>query len=72
MQALLYHWFEMSHAAFRPARAAAGSYRAFLNNPFNPLGATAAARSQAAACEVFERTTRRYDKPKFGLTSVGM
>jgi poly(3-hydroxybutyrate) depolymerase len=67
---LLYHWFEMSHAAFRPARAAAGSYRFLLSNPFNPLRDTPASRSAAAACEVFERTTRRYDKPRFGLSST--
>jgi poly(3-hydroxybutyrate) depolymerase len=27
-------------------------------------------RTVAAACELFERTTRRYDKPGFGLTST--
>jgi poly(3-hydroxybutyrate) depolymerase len=67
---LLYHWFEMSHAAFRPARAAADSYRLFLNNPFNPMRHTPAGRGASAVCEVFERTTRRYDKPGFGLTST--
>jgi poly(3-hydroxybutyrate) depolymerase len=65
--ALLYHWYEMSHAAVGPARAAADSYRMFLNNPFNPLRNTAMGRSASAVCEVFERTTRRYDKPTFGL-----
>ena len=64
---MLYQWFELSHAALRPARAAAGSFRMMLSNPLNPFGRTAAGRSTAAACEVFERTTRRYDKPVFGL-----
>lgn len=67
---MLYHWFEMSHAAFRPARVAAGSCRLLLSNPFNPLRDLPAHRSAAAACEVFERTTRRYDKPAFGLHST--
>jgi poly(3-hydroxybutyrate) depolymerase len=66
---MLYHWYELSHAAVRPARAAADSYRLFLNNPFNPLTHTPVGRHAAAALEVFERTTRRYDKPRFGITS---
>ncbi len=57
----------MSHAAVRPARAAADSCRFFFNNPFNPLSHTSMGRHAAAACEVFERTTRRYDKPDFGI-----
>lgn len=64
---MLYHWYELGHAAVRPARAAANSYRLFFNNPFNPLTHTAVGRHAVAACEVFERTTRRYDKPSFGL-----
>jgi poly(3-hydroxybutyrate) depolymerase len=64
---LLYHWYELGQAAFRPARAAAGSCRLFFN-PFNPLTHTAVGRRAVAACEVFERATRRYDKPDFGIT----
>jgi poly(3-hydroxybutyrate) depolymerase len=70
MPAVLYHWYELSHAAVRPARVAADSCRLFFNNPFNPLSHTSVGRHAAAACEVFERTTRRYDKPNFGLTST--
>ncbi|MGD9830917.1 MAG: polyhydroxyalkanoate depolymerase, partial [Hyphomicrobiaceae bacterium] len=62
---MLYHWYELSHAAFRPARAAADSCRLFFNNPFNPFRHTAVGRGAVAACEVFERTTRRYGKPSF-------
>jgi poly(3-hydroxybutyrate) depolymerase len=67
---LLYHWYELSHAAVGPARAAADSYRLFFTNPFNPLTHTAIGRHAAAACEVFERTTRRYLKPQFGLATA--
>jgi len=67
---MLYHWYELSHAAVRPARAAADGYRIFFNNPFNPLTHTAFGRSTVAACEVFERTTRRYSKPSFGLETT--
>jgi poly(3-hydroxybutyrate) depolymerase len=64
---MLYHWYELSHAAVRPARVAADSCRLFFRNPFNPFAHTSVGRHAAAACEVFERTTRRYDKPAFGL-----
>ena len=66
---MLYHWYELGRAAFRPARAAADSCRLFFN-PFNPLTHTAVGRSAVAACEVFERTTRRYAKPDFGIAST--
>jgi poly(3-hydroxybutyrate) depolymerase len=69
---VLYHWYEFGRAAFRPARAAAGSCRLFFN-PLNPLSHTPVGRSAIAACEVFERATRRYSKPEFGIvgTKVG-
>ncbi|MEZ5854944.1 MAG: polyhydroxyalkanoate depolymerase [Hyphomicrobiaceae bacterium] len=64
---MLYHWYELGHAAVRPARVAADSCRMMLTNPFNPLTHTPMGRHAAAALEVFERTTRRYDKPEFGI-----
>ena len=67
---LLYHWYNAGHAAVKPARAAADSYRMFFKHPFNPLTHTSVGRSAAAACEVFERTTRRYDKPGFGIETT--
>jgi poly(3-hydroxybutyrate) depolymerase len=39
----------------------------FFRNPLNPFTHTPVGRSAAAYCEVFERTTRRYDKPVFGI-----
>ena len=67
---MLYHWFELGHAAVGPARVAADSCRQFFNNPFNPFTHTPVGRSAAAACEVFERTTRRYDKPGFEIQTT--
>jgi len=67
---MLYHWYELGHAAVRPARVAADSCRLLLSNPFNPLTHTSLGRHAAAALEVFERTTRRYDKPEFGHTQT--
>ncbi|HEX2337959.1 MAG TPA: polyhydroxyalkanoate depolymerase, partial [Hyphomicrobiaceae bacterium] len=64
---MLYHWYELGRAAFRPARAAADSCRLFFN-PLNPLTHTPVGRSAVAACEVFERATRRYPKPEFAIS----
>ena len=64
---MLYHWYELGHAAVRPVRVAADSCRLMLTNPFNPLTYPSIGRQAAAGLEVFERTTRRYEKPVFGL-----
>jgi poly(3-hydroxybutyrate) depolymerase len=64
---VLYHWYEFGRASFRPARLAADACRLFLN-PLNPLSHTPVGRSTLAACEVFERATRHYVKPEFGIT----
>lgn len=64
---MLYHLYEIGHAAISPARAAANSTRFLFSNPFNPLSYTRFGRSTAAAAEVLERTTRRYKKPSFNL-----
>ena len=67
---MLYHWYELGHAAVRPARVAADSYRMMLSHPFNPMTHTSAGRHAAAALEVFERTTRRYEKPSFRVPTT--
>ena len=67
---MLYHLYELSHAAMSPARAAANSTRLFLRNPFNPLSYTNMGRNAAAAAELMERTTRRYKKPGFNIKAT--
>ena len=67
---MLYHWFELGQAAVRPARYTADAYRLFFDHPFNPFSHTAVGRGAVAVCEVFERTTRRYNKPSFGIAST--
>ncbi len=67
---MLYHMFELGQAAGRPARAAAGSARLLLDSPFNPLNSMPAARQAVAALEVFERATRRYARPSFGIETT--
>ncbi len=67
---MLYHLYELSHAAISPARAAANSTQLFLRNPFNPLSYTNLGRNAAAAAELMERTTRRYKKPGFSIKAT--
>ncbi|MCC7252785.1 polyhydroxyalkanoate depolymerase [Hyphomicrobium sp.] len=67
---MLYHWYEIGHAALKPARAVAEQMRYLVENPFNPFSHTSVGRHASAACEVFERTTRRYEKPGFGLSTT--
>jgi poly(3-hydroxybutyrate) depolymerase len=62
-----YMFFEMAHAVLGPARAASDAMRLFYRNPLNPLSHTVYGRTVSAACELFERTTRRYGKPIFDL-----
>ncbi len=51
----------------QPARAYAEAVRVLYTNPLNPFSHTPWGRSVAATAELFERTTRRYGKPAFGL-----
>jgi poly(3-hydroxybutyrate) depolymerase len=73
MSAPLYWFYEMSHAALNPSRAVADATRLLFRNPLNPMAPTTLGRSIAAACEVFERSTRRYSRPEWGIhnTLVG-
>lgn len=64
---MYYRLYEMQHAALQPMRAFADATRLFHSNPYNPLSDTAYGRTISAYCELFERSTRRYSKPEFGL-----
>ena len=66
----LYWFYEMSHAALNPSRAWADATRLFFKNPGNPLAYTTFGKSVAAACELFERSTRRYSRPDWNVNST--
>jgi len=70
---LFYQLYELNHAAMAPFRAAADIMRFAYANPLNPFSHTPLGRTMAASLEMFERTTRRYGKPEFGLkqTTIG-
>lgn len=67
---MLYYFYELNHAAAMPWRAAASAGRVLWQASANPFASTHMARSMAASLELFERLTRRYDKPEFGIDST--
>src|SRR5690606_19965082 len=64
---MFYQLYELNHAALQPARAFADAMRSLYSNPLNPFSGTLVGRSVAATAELFERTTRHYGKPEFGI-----
>ena len=67
---MLYHLYELNQAALSPARAAAEAGRLLFRNPFNPASHTPFGRGAAAALELFERSTRRYREPIWGIAAT--
>jgi len=67
---MFYQLYELNHAAMAPFRAAADVMRLAYANPLNPWSQTPFGRTVAASLEMFERTTRRYGKPEFGLNET--
>ena len=70
MNQFSYHMYEMAHLALAPARAMSDATRLAFRNPMNPVAHTAFGRNLAASAELFERLTRRYGKPAFGLDTT--
>src|SRR3984885_10683020 len=72
MNTYSYQLHEMAYLALAPARAASDIARVWFNNPINPLAHTQVGRNVAASAELFERLTRRYGKPIFGLNETAV
>jgi len=70
MERFSYQWYEMLHLAFTPMRALSDATLHTFKNPLNPISHTSFGRSMAASAELFERLTRRYGKPAFGLDTT--
>jgi poly(3-hydroxybutyrate) depolymerase len=66
----LYWLYELTHAALNPARAVADATRLAFRNPINPLYSTSFGKSMVAAAELFERSTRRYGRPDWRISST--
>ena len=72
MNSYSYQMYEMAHLALAPARAWSDAARLMFRNPMNPLTHTALGKNVAASAELFERVTRRYGKPIFGLPETAV
>ncbi len=67
---MLYHMHELTRLAMMPWRSAAQMTRMLVAAPWNPLAYTPFAQQMMAGTEVFERATRRYGKPEWGLPTT--
>lgn len=63
----MYWMYEMACASLHPARMATALTKIMVQSPVNPISHTDFGKSLAAGCELFERATRRYGKPEWGL-----
>lgn len=68
--AATYWAYEMYAASINPSRAMADATRVLFLNPLNPWSHTEVGKSIFAAMELFERTTRRYGRPEWGIDST--
>jgi len=67
---MLYHLYDAWQVALAPARFGAEATKHALQNPLSPFAYWPGARTIAASAELFERTTRKFGKPDFGIDSV--
>jgi poly(3-hydroxybutyrate) depolymerase len=65
-----YHAYEAVHMMVSPVRGVSDAMQLAFKNPANPMTYTPFGRTVAASCELFERVTRRYGKPAFGLNET--
>ncbi|MGQ0527796.1 MAG: polyhydroxyalkanoate depolymerase [Alphaproteobacteria bacterium] len=64
---MLYHLYDLQHALLTPLRVQSEIASSFFKNPWNPLSYTQFGRTMGANTELFERVTRRFGRPSFGL-----
>ncbi|WP_372054525.1 polyhydroxyalkanoate depolymerase [Tistrella mobilis] len=64
---MLYQLHELHAATVTPIRLMAKAAQRIHSSPFNPMSYSPYGRMVAAAAEVIERVTDRYEKPAFGL-----
>ena len=70
---MLYHLYDWQHAMISPSRVFAEAIQHVFSHPLLPISYTRLGRAIAAGSEIYERSTRRYKKPEFGLdlTTIG-
>ncbi|MGF1561350.1 MAG: polyhydroxyalkanoate depolymerase [Geminicoccaceae bacterium] len=67
---MLYHAYEVTHAAMAPLRGQCAWLKRVYGNPYSPLSYTQLGKKVTAACNVFESVTKRYGKPAWGIDST--
>ena len=67
---MLYHAYELGHAAVAPWRDAMEMGKQFFDSPYNPVSQTWMGKNVSAACDLFESLTRRYGKPVWRLNET--
>jgi len=68
---MFYQAIEAPFFNLTPARFVARAAQHIISHPLNLASYTTYGRAAAAAFELFERSTRRYKKPSFGITAIG-
>ncbi len=64
---MLYHAHEITHATLTPLKKLSQIGQVMYSSPLNPLSYTPFGKSMAAACELFDRMTKRYDRPEWDI-----
>lgn len=67
---MLYHLHELNQNAMLPMRWMAQAVNMMATHPLLPSSHTSLGKTVAAGTDVFERMTRRYPKPAFGLNET--
>jgi len=64
---MLYQLYDLFHASMTPARLTAEFVKNGMQNPYVPMSYTVLGRTLAAQAEMFERATKKFVRPEFGL-----
>jgi poly(3-hydroxybutyrate) depolymerase len=64
---MLYHAYELTHAALAPLKAFCRLSQALTDGGLNPWAATPAGRVADAACRWFDGVTHRYGRPEWNV-----
>src|SRR5258705_11279100 len=67
---MLYLLHEWQHSSLAPMRMWAKANMALYGCPLSPLSYSPMSRMIVASADLMLRTTRRYQKPRFGLTET--
>lgn len=67
---MLYYLNDLRYFALYASNQMSDHLKKVLSNPSFSFGSLPGSRVMAAACEVFERTTRRFAKPSFGINQI--